>query len=54
MPSAMKRLRQFEEENTKLKKVVADLSWTRRCCRTSSAESFGSGNWWIVLVRPAK
>ncbi len=26
MPSEMKRLRQFEEENGKLKKLVADLS----------------------------
>lgn len=26
MPSEMKRLRQFEEENAKLKRIVADLS----------------------------
>ena len=26
MPSEMKRLRQLEEENTKLKRIVADLS----------------------------
>ena len=26
MPSEMKRLRQLEEENRKLKKIVADLS----------------------------
>lgn len=26
MPSEMRRLRQLEEENTKLKKLVADLS----------------------------
>ena len=26
MPSEMKRLRQLEEENTKLKRLVADLS----------------------------
>jgi putative transposase len=26
MPSEMKRLRQLEEENSKLKKIVADLS----------------------------
>lgn len=26
LPSDMKRLRQLEEENTKLKKLVADLS----------------------------
>src|SRR3954452_19539923 len=39
-PSEMKRLRQLEEENGKLKKIVADLSLDKRCCRTSSAESF--------------
>ena len=38
MPSEMKRLKQLEEENHRLKKIVADLSSTRRCCRTSSAE----------------
>jgi putative transposase len=26
MPSEMKRLRQLEDENTKLKRIVADLS----------------------------
>jgi hypothetical protein len=26
LPSEMKRLRQLEEENTKLKRIVADLS----------------------------
>ncbi len=26
MPSEMKRLRQLEEENTRLKRIVADLS----------------------------
>ena len=29
MPSKMKRLRQFEDENAKLKKLVADLSLDR-------------------------
>ena len=33
MPSEMKRLRQLEDENTKLKRIVADLSLTGRCCR---------------------
>ena len=32
MPSEMKRLRQLEEENGKLKKIVGRS--TRRCCRT--------------------
>ena len=34
MPSEMKRLRQLEEENGRLKKIVADLSldkWERSC-----------------------
>ena len=31
----IRRLKQLEEENTKLKRLVADLSWTRRCCRMS-------------------
>jgi len=34
MPSEMKRLKQLDEENQRLKKLVADLAWTRRCCRT--------------------
>jgi putative transposase len=29
MPSEMKRLRQLEDENTKLKRIVADLSLDR-------------------------
>ncbi|MGY3149555.1 putative transposase [Bradyrhizobium sp. USDA 3397] len=29
MPSEMKRLRQLEEENAKLKRIVADLSWDK-------------------------
>jgi putative transposase len=29
MPSEMKRLRQLEEENAELKRIVADLSWRR-------------------------
>ena len=33
MPLEMKRLRQLEEENGKLKKIVADWRSTRRCCR---------------------
>jgi len=40
MPSEMKRLRQLEEENGKLKKIVADLSLDKAMLRTSSAESF--------------
>jgi putative transposase len=29
MPSEVKRLRQIEEENAKLKRIVADLSWDK-------------------------
>jgi putative transposase len=39
MPSEMKRLKQAEEESGRLKRIVADLSLDRRCCRASSAES---------------
>ena len=39
MPSEMKRLEQLEEENGKLKRIVADLALERRRCRTSSSES---------------
>ena len=40
LPSEMRRLKQLEDENNKLRKVVADLSLTRRCFRTRCAESF--------------
>ena len=39
VPSEMKRLRQLQEENAKLKRLVADLSLERRCCRMSSRKS---------------
>jgi len=35
--SDMKRLKQLEDENSKLKKPVADLSLDGPCCRTSSS-----------------
>ena len=34
MPSEMKRMRELEEENNRLKKIVADLSLAGPCCRT--------------------
>ncbi len=41
MPSEMKRLRQLEEENAKLKRIVADLSLDKAiCCRMCSQKSF--------------
>jgi putative transposase len=39
LPPDMRRLKQLEDENSKLRKLVADLSLDRRCCRTSSAEN---------------
>ena len=39
LPTEMRRLKQLEDENSKLKKLVADLSLDRECFRTSSAES---------------
>ena len=38
LPTEMRRLKQLEDENAKLRKVVADL--TRRCYRTPFAEKF--------------
>jgi len=38
MPSEMKRLKQPEEENGKLKRMSPISRSTRRCCRTSSSE----------------
>lgn len=40
LPTEMKRLKQLEDENGKLRKLVADLSLDKeRCCRTSFAEN---------------
>ena len=41
MPAEMKRLKQLDKENARLKHLMADLSLTtkRCCCRTSSNES---------------
>ena len=39
MPSELRRLKQLEEENGRLKRMVADLSLDKECCRTLSAES---------------
>jgi hypothetical protein len=35
----MRRLKQLEGENAKLKKIVADCRWIARCFRTSFAEN---------------
>lgn len=35
MPSAVKRLRQLEEENGKLKRRSPISAWTKPCCRMS-------------------
>lgn len=43
MPSEMRRLRQLEEENSKLKRIVATCRWIRRCFRMS----------WSKVSKPA-
>src|SRR5262245_53066787 len=40
MPSEVKKLRQLDVENTRLRRVVADLTLTKRCCRRWSAASY--------------
>ena len=35
----IRRLNQLEEENLKLKRLAADLSLARPCCRTCSSET---------------
>jgi putative transposase len=34
LPRDMCRLKQLEDENAKLKKIVGNLTLDRRCCRT--------------------
>ena len=42
LPHEMRRLKQLEDENSKLKKLVADLCrWIGRCFRTSSCSRAG-------------
>jgi putative transposase len=40
MPSEMRRLKQLEEENGKLKRIVADLALDKEIFRTSSSENY--------------
>ncbi|HEY7958556.1 MAG TPA: transposase, partial [Sphingomicrobium sp.] len=40
MPSEMKRLKQLEEENQRLRGSSPTWPSTRRCCRTSSAAKY--------------
>ena len=40
LPTEMRRLKLLEDENIKLRNLVADLSLIVRCCRTSFAEQF--------------
>src|SRR5215472_14844457 len=55
MPSEMKRLRQLEEENSNLKKIVADLSLDKAMLqdviRRKLCSLPGSGKWWIIRGR---
>lgn len=39
LPDEVRRLKQLEDENSKLKKLVPICRWIGRCCRTWSAES---------------
>src|SRR5262249_29196740 len=55
IPSEMKRLRQLEEENGKLKKIVADLSLDKEMLqdviRRKLRNLFRIGNLWIIIRR---
>jgi len=42
--SQVREFKQLSEENARLKKLVAELRWTRRCCRTSCQKSFPAGD----------
>src|SRR5262245_54383323 len=57
-PTEMKRLRQLEEENGKLKKIVADLSLEKEMLqdviRRKLWSLYGSGNWWVKHRRLGK
>ncbi len=39
LPPEMKKLKQFEDENARLKKIVAELTLDREMCRMSFGES---------------
>src|ERR1700744_224436 len=40
LPDEMRRLKQLEDENSKLKKVVVNFAFDKSCCRMPSAENF--------------
>ena len=52
MPSEMRRLKQFEEENGKLRKLVADLSLDRAMLQDVLARKLlslrGDASWWMT------
>ena len=50
LPSDMKRLKQLEEENTKLKKLVVDLSLDKIMLQDVLSKSFGSAGWHEAAV----
>lgn len=57
LPDEMRHLKQLEDENNRLKKIVADLTLAERCCRTSSNESAFACpplNQWRADVHPAR
>lgn len=43
LPDEMRRLKQLEDENSRLKRIVADETWIGRCCRMLSGESSEAG-----------
>ena len=50
----VRQMAQLQEENQRLKRLVADLSWTRPCCRMcsqKSGEAFAAGPMVEALVR---
>src|SRR6185295_5167552 len=58
MPSEMKRLKQLDEENQRLKKLVADLSLDKEMLqdviRRKIRSLSGSGRWPITCARPGR
>ena len=39
----VRQLKQLQEENVRLKQLVAELSWIKPCCRTCSQKSSEAG-----------
>jgi len=58
MPSEMKRLRQLEEENARLKRIVADHSLDKKMVQDVIKQNLwglpASGRWSIMCGRPGR